>query len=448
MRKLYLSLFSIFLAVSTAGAQEVLHMSLKECMDYALKHNYDIRNANVDIVIRHVQNNETLSASYPHINGKAEIDNFYVPQRSFVDASSFNPSVPAKTVIPISFTLPYASSAGITVSQLLFEGDAFVAWKARKTVMEIATQNANVTEENIRYNVYKAYNSLVIGYRQYDIIMNSLVYARSLEHDIEVTRQNGFAEKIDVERTSVQVNNLATDSIRASNMLKVSEDVLKYQIGMSMGSHIIATDTVVAQLRGEALKLLTEEKNYERVPEFTLLNTTERLNEYDLMRYRINALPTLNAFWGYGVNTGSYYFENMFNNQRNYLANSTIGVQLNLPIYNGSLRTNQVREARLNIEKSRNSIEHLKQTIDFQVSISRETLRNAIAAAQGQRRNMELADDVLDLAQKKYKAGVGSNLEVTQAQTDQLRAQTFYFNSLLDVINAEADLKKALGLLK
>ena len=56
--------------------------------------------------------------------------------------------------------------------------------------------------------------------------------------------------------------------------------------------------------------------------------------------------------------------------------------------------------------------------------------------------------DVLDLAQKKYKAGVGSNLEVTQAQTDQLTAQNNYFNALLDVINAEADLKKALGLLK
>ena len=61
---------------------------------------------------------------------------------------------------------------------------------------------------------------------------------------------------------------------------------------------------------------------------------------------------------------------------------------------------------------------------------------------------MDLANDVLDLAQKKYKAGVGSNLEVTQAQTDLLRSQNNYFSALLDIINAEADLKKALGLLK
>jgi outer membrane protein TolC len=112
------------------------------------------------------------------------------------------------------------------------------------------------------------------------------------------------------------------------------------------------------------------------------------------------------------------------------------------------MRANQVTEAKLNIEKSKNNIEYTKQNIDFQAAMSRTTLRNAILQVQSQRRNMELADDVLDLAQRKYKAGVGSNLEVTQAQTDQLRAQTNYFSALLDITNAEADLKKALGLLK
>ena len=90
----------------------------------------------------------------------------------------------------------------------------------------------------------------------------------------------------------------------------------------------------------------------------------------------------------------------------------------------------------------------MKQTIDFHAAQSKTALKNAILEAQSQRSNMELSADVLDLAQKKYKAGVGSNLEVNQAQTDHLQAQNNYFSALLDVINAEADLKKALGLLK
>jgi len=203
----------------------------------------------------------------------------------------------------------------------------------------------------------------------------------------------------------------------------------------------------VEQRRHAALDLLEQQENYDRIPEYNVVNTALKLNEYNLKRYQLTALPSLSAFGAMGVNYGSDKFSDMgkFND---YLFNSTIGIQLNMPIFNGALRVNQVREAKLNIEKSRNTIENVKLSIDFQVQTSRTSLKNAILQVQSQRRNMELANDVLDLAQKKYKAGVGSNLEVTQAQTDQLRAQTNYFSALLDVINAEADLKKSLGQLK
>lgn len=446
MRRLF-TVITILLIANRTHAQDTQLLSLQECMDYAMKHNYTVKNAQIDVAIQHSQNNQTLSASYPHINGKASLTDFYVPQRTFVDASSFNPTIPSGTIIPIEFTIPYAGDANITTSQLLFDGSVLVAWKARNTVMELARQSAAVTEETVRYNVYKAYNSIVVAYRQFDILRSALVYARSLEHDIEVTRQNGFAEKIDVERTSVQVNNLATDSIRIYNLLKVSEDGLKFAMGMSMSQRIVLTDTNIERHRESATKLLAEDENYERVPEYNLFNTQLRLNEYNLQRYKLAAIPSLSGFWSFGENYGSNKISPIFNPNR-YWSYSTLGLQLNVPIFNGLQRINQVQEAKLNIEKSRNNIDNIKLTIDFMTSQSRTTLRNSVLQVQSQRRNMELADDVLDLAERKYKAGVGSNLEVTQAQTDQLRAQTNYFNALLEVINAEADLKKALGMLK
>jgi outer membrane protein len=449
MARFYFYLLGIFFITSSAMAQQATPLSLEACMDYAMKHNYSIKNTQLDVLIQQAQNNETISASYPHINGKMEFDDFLVPQRSFIDASTFpsssGPAIPKGTIVPISFTVPYAASAGITTSQLLFDGSVFVALQARKTIMEFARQNGQVTEENIRYSVFKSYNSLVIAYRQYDIIKSSLAFARSLAHDIAVTQENGFAEKIDVERTDVQVNNLATDSIR--NLLSVSEQMLKYQIGMDINTPIVLTDTAIEQRTKDAVNLVAEEKNYDRIPEYNLMNTALKLNEYNLKRYRLAALPTLSGFWAYGSNYGSSRFSDMYEFNK-YWSSSTVGIQLNVPIFNGFMRANQVTEAKLNVEKSRNNIENIKQTIDFQASISRSTLRNAILQVQSQRRNIDLASDVLDLARRKYKAGVGSNLEVTTAQTDQLRAQTNYFSSLLDIINTEADLKKALGQLK
>jgi outer membrane protein TolC len=431
-----------------AAAQEVMRLSMAECMDYAMKHNNTVKNARIDVLIQDVQNKQTLSASRPHINARGEVDYLYMPQKSFLDASNFNSSVPKGTISSVAFSLPYASSIGATASQLVFDGAVFVALKARNSVMELAKHNEKATQESIRYNVYKAYNSLIIAYRQFEIIKNSLGFARSLERDLEITRKNGFAEKIDVERTSVQVNNLATDSIRIANLLTVSEDVLKYQIGLGMDVAIVLTDTAIEQHKTDALGLLAEEKNYERIPEYNVAATVVKLNEYNLKRYKYSALPTVNVFWAYGTNYGSDKFEHIFDKLYKYELNSVFGLQINLPIYNGGMRMQQVRESMLNIEKSNNNISLIKESIDFQVALSRTSLRNALLQVQSQKRNMELADDVLDLAQKKFKAGVGSNLEITQAQTDQLRAQNGYFSALLDVTNAEADLRKALGLLK
>jgi len=448
MKRLLSTIIIIAGIASAAAAQQATPLSLNDCMEYALKHSYTMKNANIDVAIQEAQLKQTLSAALPHVNGKMDFNYFNVPQSQFLDAGTFDPTKKGLGKIQaFAFSLDYAGDASITASQTIFDGSVFIAVKARNAVMELAKNSRDVTEENVRYNIYKAYNSLVIAYRQYDIIKSSLSYARSLEHDITVTQQSGFAEKIEVERTGVRVNNLATDSMRIGNLLTVSEQMLKYQIGMDINTPIVLTDTALEERRQTTLTLLDEQENYDRVPEYKVLQTSLTLNEFSEKRYKMTALPSINAFWSQGSNYGSNRFGDMFIFNR-YYANSTIGLALTMPIFNGFLRKNQLREATLNVEKTKNNIEYMKQSLDFQTATSRATLKNAVLQVRSQKRNVELSSDVLDLAQKKYKAGVGSNVEVTQAQTDQLSAETNYFSALQDLINAEADLKKALGLLK
>lgn len=443
MRRFCIALASVTLITQSVFAQQPVKLSLNDCMDYAMKHNYTIKNAQLDVLIQQAQNNQTASAAYPHVNGKVDFNKFNIPQRSFVDGSAFG-AAPPGTLIPIAFTVPYAASASVTTSMLLFDGSVLIALKARSAALEMVKQSGKVTETGLKYNIYKAYNSLVIAYRQYDILKNSLVYARSLEHDLEVTRANGFAEKIDVDRTSVQINNLASDSIRIGNVLTMTEQMLKYQLGMDINTPIVLTDTALEDRKNAVAALLGEQSSYERVPEFALVNTVLKLNEFNLRRYKLSALPSLSGFWAYGSNYGSNKFNDILLFDK-YWANSTLGLALNIPIFNGFVRVNQVKEAKLNIEKTKNNIDNLKLTIDFQNAQAKSALKNAVLQVQSQRRNVDLSQSVLDLAQRKYKAGVGSNIEVTQAQTELLRAQNNYFSSLLEIINAEADLKKAHG---
>ena len=445
MRKHFLSLlFVSALPMSNLLAQEATPLSLQQSIDYALKHNYTVKNSQLDVKIQKAQNNELASAAYPHISGKAELDNFLNPQQQFADLYGFSK---VHQIQAFSFALPYSTNFSITGSQLIYDGSVSIALKARNTAMELAKLNSDVTNETVKYNIIKSYSSLVIVRRQYDIIKSSLGFARQIQHDINKIHDAGLAEKIDVERTDVQINNLASDSMKICNLLTVTEQAFKYQLGMDINAPIILTDTSLENYSSESLSLLNEQGDYEHLPEYNLMKTALKLNEFNVKRYQLSALPSLSAFGNLGYNYGTDHFTNL-GNFSGYPFYSLIGLQLNVPIFSGMQRINQVREAKLNVQKSKNNIDNMKLTIDFMVAQSRSNLKNAILQVENQKRNLDLANDVLDLAQRKYKEGVGSNQEVTQAQTDQLRAQTNYFSALMDMANANADLKKSLGLLK
>jgi outer membrane protein len=445
---LYVVLSAICLYAGSASAQTPIPLSLKEAQDYAIKHSAVAKNAALDVLIQKAKNAEITGLAYPNISGKGEFSGYINPLKSFVPAEFMDPSLAGQgKFIPVAFIPRYSNTASLSASQVIFDGSMMVALQARNAIVRLSEQGQQLTEEELRYNIQRAYYSFVIAGRQYQILKNSLHNARSVAREIEVLRENGFVEKLEVDRTHVQVNNLATDSIRIGNVITLSEQLLKYQMGMRIDQPILLTDTAIEQnIRLAETLALEPSVDYNNRTDFRLLQTQLALNEYDLKRHRLSGMPSLAAFGAAAYNYASSNFKDLF--QEKYIFYSMAGLQLNVPLFDGLQRHNRVKQARLAIEKNYNDISNLKLGIDFQVAQSRSSLRNSLMTLQNQERNLELAENVLDLSHKKYQAGVGSNLELTQAQNDLLQAQNNYFQSLLDVINAQSDLQKAYGLFK
>lgn len=443
-RSLLFSLALITLLLPTqsfAQTDEILELSLEDAMKYAVRNNYSAKNARLDILNQKAVNDEVRGLALPNISAKGEFNDYINPVQSFVPAEFVGG--PSGTFIAVPFTPKFTATASATGSQVLFDGSVMVALQARNTLMTLYEQSAQLTEQQIRYNIQKAYYSLVIAKRQQSILNESMAYIRNMANDLQVIYDNGLIEKIELDRTKVQVNNLASDSIRISNMITISEQLLKFQIGIKNQQQIILTDTSLDEQIADARFLLLEKMEYRDRMDYNLLQTQLKLNEYDLKRHKLSALPSLGAFgtaaYTYSTNT----FEDIFKNR--YIFYSLVGLQLNVPIFDGLQRHNRVKQAKIAIEKTKNSIENLELNIDFQKNRATTQLKNAIITMNSEERNLQLAKSVLDLAQAKYKAGVGSNMEVSQAQTEMLSAQNNYFQSMLDVVNAQADLKQAIG---
>ncbi len=453
MNRLFLTFLVIVLlplaAAAKPPAQETgtVRLSLQDCIDFAMGHADTIKNARLAILKQDAANNQIKAAALPHVNGAAQLNDYVNPQVTNVPVGFFTPNDPSDDDVlqPVQFSTKYSSSALLNGSQTLFDGSLLVALKARKTIMEVAREASKLTEQNVRYNIQRAYYAVVIGQQQVRTLAASLATARDMAHDVEVLYKTGFSEKIDVSRSQVQLTNLETDSLRTASLLETGLQALKFTIGMDIDQPIELTDTSLTDNVTAATELLTETLDYARRTEVSLSEKVVRLGEYNVKRYQLSALPTLNAIGNMGYNYGSNDFRDLTRFQSTYFFSSLVGLQLNVPIFNGFQRQNQVREAKVDLEMSKNRLHLLKQSLDFQTAQAQTTLRNALLAAEKQRRNLELSNTVVDLARKKFKAGVGSNLEVNQAQTDLLLSQNNYYTAMLDVVNAQSDVQRALG---
>lgn len=440
-------LSSLVLMSIHATAQETVSLSLKDCIDYALKNSVAAKNARIDVQLQKAQNDEVTGSTLPQISGEGKYTQFFDVQQAFLPNSVAQiPGVPPNEFVPVAFSPKLSNVGQLNASQLLFNGSVFVALQARNTLMKLARQKEEMTNEDIRYNVQKAYAGLVIAHKQYGVMKNSLDLMRSSTRDMNITYQNGLVEKIEVNRLEVQLSNLQSDSLGLANIIEVSEKMLKYTIGMDLNTPISLSDESVVDNATEAATLLLQETNVENNITYQLAYTGLKLQEYDLKRYRFEGLPTLAAFGSAGYNRSANKFEDLIN--KPYPGFSLAGLQLNVPIFDGLQRRNRVKSAKLKVQRAENDLDNAKRGIEFQTKSAKSTLANALQTNESRKRTMDLANTVLDLAQKKYKAGVGSNQDVIIAQGDFLRAQNAYFEALLSIVNAKADLQKSLGLLK
>ena len=423
-------------------AQPANTFTAKEAVDYAIKNSVQVKNALVDIEIQRQTNKEITAAAYPQINGNLSVNDFLNIPTSLIPAEFFG-GAPG-TYAPVKFGTKYNASFGAEVQQILFDGQVFVGLMARKTVIESAIKIKEITAEQIKVNVMKIYYQLVVGTKQIGSIDANIARFDKLLHDTREIYKNGFAEKLDVDKVEVQLNNLQTEKLKAENQIAAGYEGLKFLMGMPQQNSLILTDTLSA----EELKsnILDQSYNYNNRKEFQLLDIATKLGEFNVRRYRLSKIPTLSATGSFNKNAQRTSFD-FFKGGGQWFTTSFISMRVNIPIFDGGARNARIAKAKLELEKTKNNVEQFKLSVDNDVAQSRLKMKTALLTMDSQKKNIELAEQVYKTTKLKYEQGLGSNQEIYNAQTELKVAQNNYYSSLYDAINAKIDYMKAAGIL-
>ncbi|HEX4374970.1 MAG TPA: TolC family protein [Puia sp.] len=225
MGKIILAILLTNIFVATYAQTPAVHeFSIQQCLDYAKKNSVQVKNALLDLQIQQQSNKATTAGALPTITATGTTtDYFVIPQQPV----SFTVNGVTTTTL-FSLYQKYSANGTVLLTQTLFDGQVFVGLQARKASIDYYQKAIDITEESIAVNIYKVYYQLVVSRTQMQQLDANIARAEKLFHDTKAMFDNGFQEKLDVDKATVQLANLQTQKQSTQTTIDNGYFGLKY----------------------------------------------------------------------------------------------------------------------------------------------------------------------------------------------------------------------------
>jgi len=434
--------FVLAILNSHANAQEVHEISRDQAVDYALTHNPTILNTALDVESAEAFVKENISSGLPQVSASIDLsDNFELPT-TFLPAEVLG-GTPGEE-IPVQFGTNYSGNATVGLTQMVFDGVFFIGLEAARTFEQLSKKDHIKSKIDLAETVTTAYYNVLVNQLTLQLVEKNYGRLDTLLRETEIMYKNGFAEKIDVNRVKVQFNNIRVNRDNSRKMLDIAEKLLKFQMGMAVDDSVVLTDNLNNEIFDENF---SEDFSYSNRIEYSILETQHKLAQLDIKRTKVEYLPKLDLYANLGALAGTNQFSDVFDISNQWFKFGVVGVRMNIPIFDGMQKSNLIQQKKAKLIQVEHSFDQLKNSIDLELNRAKVSYDNSVDYMHVQEENMNLAEEVYEVTKTKYQQGIGSNIEVINADADFKQAQTNYFTALYDALIAKVAYKKALGTL-
>lgn len=427
----------LFWAVFNANAQqqsEAKKFSLQDAVAHAKKYNSTLKNSALDVLSAEKKVKEILALGLPNVNATGSFNNYLTVPSSVIDFGG------VKQVI--RFGVPFSATGSIAASQLLFDGGFLMGLKASKEYVQLAKINLKRTEVETEISVSKTYYGILLAQTSLKLINANLDALGKTKFDLEKLVQNGFLDRTEFDKVSLQYSSLELQRDKLIDQQKTFMMVLKIQLGLNFDDQVELTDELMKMYEASKVTLLSNKVDYNNRLEYQLINQAISLNNLDKKRYQFGYAPSLVGIFSTQRNSFGETFGDL---GKDWYEGTLWGLNLSIPIFDGLKKSAQIQQASINIKKAENDKKVLSNVIEQEVFISRTTFDRSAKQLEVQKKNLDLAQDIYNRTELKFKNGLTSSLELTNAQRDLETARASYLNTMYDYFVAQLDLRKALG---
>ena len=437
IRIILLTLLSLGGMTVCSYAQQT--MSLNDAIQYALANSPDIQVAQLQVSDADWQIKENTATALPQLSGSIAYQ--YFIQRPGIPASALG--FPGAGDEKIAFSALHNLSPTLSYNQLFFSNSYRVAKKAAWYYRALVDQQLVATKRTVYNRVVDAYLPALLISDNLATLDKNIGNLEKLLSDTRAINQAGFAEQLDVDRLDLSLSSLRSERGNLVRQREIVVAALKMAMGMPVGQQLELSDDVQKLMATYTEADLSSDLNLMNRPDYVALLKSRDLSA---LQIELNSKPWMPSFAGFlqyspafqgGFGTDSKWF---------FIPSAVAGISINFTIWDGGVSKARRQRAMIGVQTLDVQKQMLENAIALEVETGRKQYLNAQERVASQQRNLDLAQRIYDTTQTKYKAGVGSSFEVTQAEQGLYTAQQNVMQARFDLLTARVAIRKALGL--
>jgi outer membrane protein TolC len=469
-------LMATMLVVSAkgVGAQQITQtlegraLSLEESVALALAGNRAVQDARLGLLTAERQIIEARGRAMPDISANASYTRNLQPLESLLPAIIFDPTASADDFIAVRFGADNNWSSNLSINQPLFDYSVFVGLKVASRFRQLQVEILRGTAHQTATGARKAFHGILLARERERLTDNSV---RRLQQTLEETRSLntvGMASDYDVLRLEVELGNLEPQLRQAQDAVEAAQRSLAITMGLpveasfhpmgSLGDIDVTTRQSSTAESRSLLEVVGEPRPFST--DFEELVGRALGDRSDLRQARLNRelsqaqvkasmsdlFPTLSGIYTYSISAQENGSPDFFGeNSRQQATVMQAGIQVQIPLFNGFQKISRIRQQQIAVERNLTSLEQLQEQARNEVRTLLNALDETRMRAWGQDRAVEQAQRGFEIASTQYREGVGSRLEVVDAENALRLAEFNYAQAVFDHLNAQADLDMAIG---
>lgn len=449
-------IMALFLILSSSSLFAQRKLTLSDAISESLENNHNIKLAEYDLEIAEEDVNEAYGYALPAVSLNTDYTRNVILPKFVFEGSFFPPELVTFTTQAaneLNLTNPFAGidpdadpepvAAGlrntfnttIQMNQTLFNYIVFKGIGASSIYKKAQEENLNAKESNTVKDSKLAFYSALLAKESIDLVNESLKNAESRFKEISILFENGLVSEYDKLRSSVQVENLKSEKSNAVTNYQNALNGLKIAIGMDPTEQVELEGELdkyqneyAAPSKGETEKEI-KSGNFDLKAVDYQVEVQDAFVEAEVASY----YPVVNLFANYSYIGQSNDFDFITFDQ------SAVGVQLSWDLFQGFQRSAKLQKAKINKEKIKVQKDLLERNLNNQaemISLRMETAAQQIDAGE---KTVSQAERGYEIANTRYQEGIGSLLEINDADLALRQAKLNKLQAVFNYLTAKAE---------